>query len=248
MVNDGFFDYTPIAINRTQPKVNQDEPGSSVVVSMATNYPEAQTFTRAWVARAPSTGDTRVTIQRVHQGDGEFQPFWIGYLVSAAYEQNGELLSIQCKSLDNLFTLEGPRKNWGTLCNHQLYGPECRLNELNFVQNGTVTALAADGVTYTLSGIGAPTVRHLGGELRKPGTLAQGMIVAVSGSDFTIQYPVPDIGVGDTIQVVEGCDHTLTDCAAFPNGSESSGTNVENFGGTPYTPPLNLFTKGVDAI
>jgi len=243
--------WTPTPIERDQIRVSSDEPGSSVQILMSVDHPSAINFTKAWVARAATTGDTRVRIYRHHQDDvaADFQLFWIGFLVSPAYEDDGAVLSISCKSLDNLFTLQGPRKNWGSLCNHQLYGTECALSESAFTHGPfTIGSVAADGVTYTVTGLDAATVTYIGGELRKAGTFAQGLIVAISGSDITVQYPIPDIVVGDIVQVVEGCDHTLTQCALFPNVAEASGTNVENFGASPFTPPVNLFTKGGDAL
>jgi len=242
------FLFTGVPMGRTQPKVNQDEPGSSVIVTLATDHPDVQLFARSWVSQAPNVGDVRVKVWRHHKLDTDFQLFWIGYMVSANYENNGSTTSMNCKSLDNAFTLQGPRKNWGTLCNHQLYGTECRLSQLDFSQNGTIDALAADGVTYTLSGISAPTVRHEGGMIEKTGTLVSAMVILVSGSDYTIQYPNSGLVVGDPITLMEGCEHNLTDCQAFPNLAEVSLTNVENYGGSPYTPPINLFVKGGDAL
>jgi hypothetical protein len=251
VINDGVNDFQPVPITRSQPKVNQDEPGSSVVIQMPTNENNTRDFARAWVQRAPTTGDTRVRIFRHHTNDTGFQLFWIGYLVAVNYENNGFLTNVQCKSLDNMFTLQGPRRNWGPLCQHQLYDSGCTLNEVTYTVSGAITAIAADGVTITVPGLAAAVVTRLGGELRIPGTLSTALIVAVSGDDYTIQYPDPDFEVGITVELVEGCDHStdnMTGCAAFPNGAEPSGTNVENFGGTPYTPPINLFTKGGDAL
>ena len=248
--NFGGFDWQPVALTRDQVALSPDEPGSSVQVMMANEDPNSVIFTQAWVAQAPNTGDTRVRIYRHHQDDvdEQFQLFWIGYLVSPSYEEDGSVFAINCKSLDNLFTMQGPRKNWGTLCNHQLYGSECTLSIIPFTYAGVITAIASDGVTITVSGIPAATVTFVGGELIKPGTLAAGLIVQVSGNDFTVQYPIPNLEVGDSVQIIEGCNHTLTQCALFPNASEASGTNVENFGASPYTPPVNIFTKGGDAL
>lgn len=247
-INDGVNDFFPAPISRDEPKVNNDQPGSQVTLRMATNFSLTQELCRLWVARAPSTGDTRVRIWRHHTNNTDFQLFWIGYLVSTNYEAKGTVTNFVCKSLDNLFTLQGPRKTWGTLCNHQVFGPECRLNENNFAEVGVISAIAADGVTITIPSVPAATVTYVGGELRKTGTPVTSLIVFVSGNDYTIQYPNPDFAVGDSVQLVEGCNHTLTHCALFPNVAETSGTNVENFGGTPYTPPINLFTKGGDAL
>lgn len=243
--------FVPTPTSREQHKVDQDQPGSELVLKFPTNHPAVSALTRQWVAKAPETGETRVRAWKGHRGDvdEEFQLFWIGYLVSSNYSNKGLITEFKCKSLDNLFTLQGPRKTWGTQCNHEHYDPECTLDPADFTQICTVTAIAADGVTYTVSGVSAPVVRFNSGEFRKQGTLSSRLIVSFTGpGTFVLQFPVPEIEVGDVVEVVEGCEHNLTDCAAFPNAAEASGTNAENYGGTPFTPPLNIFTKGGDAL
>jgi len=243
--------FQPVPADRTQPTVNQDEPGAEVELRLPTNHPTTQALTLLFVPRAPEAGDTRVRMWKTHQGDpdSEFQLFYVGFVVSANYDNGGLVTEFKCQSLGALFTLQGPRKTWGTQCNHELYDSECRLEAADFTSVGTVSAVAADGVTYTVSGVPSPTVRFNAGEFRKQGTLATRLIVGYTAPDtFVLQYPAPEIQVGDTVEVIEGCEHNLTDCQAFPNAAEASGTNVENYGASPFTPPLNLFTKGGDAL
>lgn len=234
-VTFGINDYTPAPIRRTQPRVSQDEPGSEVQLEIPTNHPITQELARAWVTASPETQTSRVTIYKRHVGDSEFQTFWVGSIVSVLYRDNGHTTRFLCRSLDNLFTLQGPRRNWGTLCTHQLYDRFCTLTRASFTVAGTVTALDSTGTVYTIPGISAPTTRWNTGVLQKPFTFQSRMIIAQSGDDFTVQYPIPEIGVGDAIEVVEGCQHDVTDCNSF--------SNILNFGGIPYTPDVNPFTS-----
>jgi len=227
-------EYLPASITRTQPRVSQDEPGSEVELTFATNEPVAQALTRAWVTSAPETRTSTVTIYKHHVDDTDFQTFWVGSIVSVSYREQGHITVFLCRSLDNLFTLQGPRRNWGTLCTHQHYDRFCTLNNVTYTQSGIVTAIDSTGVVYTIPGISAPTVRWAAGELAKPLTALSRMIIAQSGDDFTLQYPIPEIAVGDTVEVIEGCLHDVADCKGF--------SNLLNFGGIPYTPDINPFT------
>lgn len=232
--------YLPAVLERSQPRVDQDQPGSEVHLVFATNDPVVQALTTRWVTAAPEVESTSVVIRKHHIGDTDFQPFWFGKIASVDYAEKGTETIILCRSLSDLFTLQGPRKTWGTQCNHQHYDSECTLTRGPFTVTTTVSSISSDGLTFTLASVPAPQVRYNSGEFRKATTADSRLIVTRSGNDITVQYPIPSIEVGDTVEVIEGCAHDLTDCAAYNNDI--------NFGGSPYTPPVNPFTKGLDAI
>lgn len=238
----GVTRYVPVQVSRTQPRVNQDEPGSQVELKMALADPNASAFLDRWIASAPEVTKWKLTIRRVHVDDTGAIIFWIGTVVSVRYENQGIDVIVLCKSLNNLFTLQGPRKNWGTTCNHRLFsqgGGNCTLVRNTFTTTTTVDSIDSTGLIYTLAVVPNPTVRWESGFIIKPGSgLESRMIIARSGNDITLQYPIPEIGVGDTVQISEGCDHSITDCVAY--------NNEDNFGGTPYTPRSNPFTKRID--
>lgn len=238
--------YLPVEIARTQPRVNPDEPGSSLQVTFSLNDPAALQFLDNWIAGAPEVSRYKLTLSRQHLDDGGAVTFWIGFVVSAKYEDNGNQVTLLCKSLDNLFTLQGPRKNMGTTCNHKHFGTECALAATNFDHTTTVSSIDSTGLVYTLASVPAPTVRWEGGMFNKSGGFESRMMVLRAGNDITIQYPIPEIAVGDTVILTEGCKHDTVDCKAYPNASNATGTNIENFGGTPYTPTQNPFDTRLD--
>jgi len=242
------FDFLPAVISRNQFKVDSDQPGSAVEISLDLDDTACAAFAELWIASAPEMNRASVTLYRKQLDDGNYITYWVGFIVSARYEQQGNVVKLLCKSLDNMFTLQGPRKNWGTSCNHKLFGTECGLNTLLFKVSGTVSAVDSTGLLYTIPGLAAPLIRRTGGMLEKAGGYERRMIVAVAGSVYTVRYPIPEIKVGDPVIVYEGCNHDLTDCAAHPNAANTSGTNVENFGGTPYTPTKNPFTNSLEYL
>ena len=234
--------YLPCEVGHSQPRVNEDEPGSEITISFGLDDENANTFANNWISAAPEVDRIKVTITRFHSDVGGGSAlFWIGFLTSVGYEEQGNVASVLCKSLDQRFTLTGPRKNWGTLCNHKLYGTECTLDNASFTQEGTVSAIDASGIVYTVPGISAPTVRWDGGTIQlKSNPLIKRLIVSQTGDDFTLRYPIPELTVGSLVEVVEGCLHDVTDCQSF--------SNLPNFGGTPFTPTRNPFTNRVDFL
>jgi len=241
---DGFQfdgnDYLPIVIGRDQHRVDDDQPGSQLNLILPTNHPVTQDLTQSWVAATPEIDSTQVTIRKVHVDEGSVQPFWFGFISSVDYRKKGQETRIACNALSDKFTLQGPRFNWGTLCNNQHYDTLCTLARGAFTQVATVSSISVDGLTYTLDSLAAPTVRYNSGEFKKVGLADSRLIVARSGNDITVQYVIPSIVVGDSVEVIEGCEHNLTDCAAY--------SNEDNFGASPYTPPVNPVTKGLDAL
>lgn len=239
--------YLPVEVQRSQPRVNQDEPGSSVEITLTLTDPNSREFADNWISSAPEVSRYKVTIYRQMVDDGGAITYWIGFVSSARYNEKGLKLTILCKSLDNLFTLQGPRKNWGTVCNHKHYGNECGLAVNDFDFTTTVASIDASGLVYTLTDtVPAPVVRWEGGIMTRPGRFESRMLVLRSGNDVTVQYPIPEIAVGDTVNISEGCAHDTVDCKAFPNSNNTSNTNLENFGGTPNTPNQNPFSKRLD--
>lgn len=238
----GLNTYLPAVVDRSQPQVNTDQPGSEIELTFVTTDPVVVDFTTQWATAAPEVGVSSVRISKLHITDvsEQAQPFWFGTISSIKYSNDGEETTVLCRALSDLFTLQGPRKNWGVQCNHQLYDDECTLNRLTFTQTAVVQSIAANGVEFTLDALAEPTVRYNAGEFKKFNAADSRLIVARAGPVITVQYPIPSIRVGDTVEVIEGCEHNLTDCAAFSNDI--------NYGGSPYTPPINPFTKGLDAI
>lgn len=238
----GINTYVPAVIERSQPHVNDDEPGSEVQLVFPTNDSTVLALTSLWITAAPEIDSTRVVIRKHHIGDADFQPFWFGRISSIEYSDRGQDTVILCRSLTDLFTLQGPRKTWGTQCNHQHYDGGCTLSRAAFTVVATVDSISADGLTFTLDSLPTPTVRYNAGEFRKDMTADSRLIVlADAGANtVTVQYPIPSIVVGDLVEVSEGCEHNLTDCEDYSNDI--------NYGASPYTPPVNPFTKGLDAI
>jgi uncharacterized phage protein (TIGR02218 family) len=145
--------------------------------------------------------------------------------------------------LKNIFEREGPRATWGSLCQHQLYDNLCLVDAADFTTfNATIDSISADGITLTLSGLGSPIPDFVGGRMIKDNGADSRLVVAQSGTVLTLQQPFrSDLVAGATVDIEQGCDHTTGDCI-------DKFSNIDNFGGFPYTPGLNPFNEGLDKI
>ena len=226
--------YLPAAIGRNQPTYSAEKPASELTIEVAIGDENAAPLVAAFIPRPPA-GLSQVAItQRQPTGD---RAFWAGFVTGSNY--SGGILKMLCRPLSDIISKTGPRRGFGLLCQHTLFDSRCSLNENLYDQIGTVTAISVDGLTFTVSGISAPTVRFDTGQIQLSGDFAQGMVVAYSGSDFTVRYPIPEIEIGSVVRVVEGCKRDTADCTSYGN--------IVNYGGYPYTPTdVNPFEKGLD--
>jgi hypothetical protein len=64
------------------------------------------------------------------------------------------------------------------------------------------------------------------------------MVTGQSGTSLTLSYPFAGLGVGDTVTLRKGCDHSFATCKAkFSNG--------ERYGGFPIVPDKNPFSSSL---
>ena len=154
-------------------------------------------------------------------------------------------ITIQVKSLINLLAVQQmPRRLYQASCNHVFGDPMCGYDRVH-----------GKNSVGALTGIGAITVVALPGSTQaqiatsfapSPATAYdEGTITALSGAnsgatrtiaaltDGTIRLLKPwlsPVSVGDTFQLLPGCDHTTHTCQTVLQ-------NIARYGGFPYVPP-----------
>lgn len=233
--------YRAATITTSQPTVSRAKAGSEITIEIAFNEDAGAPVSRAWLSQAPESLST-VKIRKLHRGDAAVEGiyFWIGFVVSVSYDSISA--KVLCRALPDMFSKQGPRMNWGTSCNHVLYDQWCTLSAEDYTQTVTVSAIAADGITYTLTGLTGLTDGDLvGGKIAEVGGFAQRLITQHVGSSVTLQYPCDELFVGATVNVVQGCAHDLDAC-------QNKFSNSINYGGHPYVPRVNPFERGLKAF
>lgn len=235
--------YTPASVSRDAFSQSQQRNATETVIRMPYLEDVTDEFAQQYIPNPPE-GRTTLTIKRHHLTDtgNEFVQIWEGTIVSAAYDDNGQV-ELLCRGYKNLFAREGPQARWAQSCQHQLYDGLCGITATAFSDSAvTVDDVAADGVTLTLSGLSSPLRDFVGGRVIKGGGVDSRLIVDQSGNVITIQQPFrSDFVDGATVSLEQGCDHSTGDCI-------NKFSNIDNFGGFPYTPGLNPYQEGLDKL
>jgi hypothetical protein len=236
--------YTPASVDREQYQQSQDRRATEMVV----RFPYIDNVTADFATQyvdTPPEGLTTLTIKRHHLTDAgnEFVQFWEGSIISAGYNEDGEV-ELLCRGFKNIFEREGPRARWNGKCRWILYDAGCALLAADFTDfNVTVDSIASDGVSLTLgAGLSSPIPDFVGGKVIKDNGKDYRLIVAQTGNVITLSQPFrSDFQAGVLIDIEQGCDHGVADCQA-------QFSNIDNYGGFPYTPGLNPFNEGLDKL
>lgn len=131
-----------------------------------------------------------------------------------------------------------PRYSQMGACNHTLYGPGCDVPAAAFQYTGTVTAVS--GRTITVAGASGAGFNFTGGFVRLNGGAPDfRMVLSQAGDVLTMLLPFPTSVLGAALDCFAGCNHLVTgDCSTVFD-------NVIQFGGFPFVPSRNIFSKGV---
>ncbi len=239
--------YQPIAIARTSPRYDQEKGADAIELSV----PEDLDFVRRWVPAAPPDRYV-VTVYRRQLVDGaspETVTWWKGFIADVTFDDSPDAI-IRCESLFSLASAFGPRMTFQSSCNHYLYDGRCTLIETGFRRQAVLTAISVDGLTLTVPGINtsAPVTAApapyqatywVGGFVRTPNNVDHRTIVEQIGSDqVKVDFPFYETPTGLNLSFFAGCDHQILTCRDKFN-------NLPNFGGHPYIPVRNIFTKGL---
>lgn len=123
-------------------------------------------------------------------------------------------------------------------CRAIFCGKECGLSSERFASRRRV--LAVDEETNQIEMDGLPGDNFIDGTARLlagPQTGLRFGIVAANNGWLTLDRPISsDTPVGALIELIEGCDHTLSTCA-------SRFDNARNFRGEPYLPGNDLLAR-----
>ena len=132
-----------------------------------------------------------------------------------------------------------PRYSYMGMCNHTLYGPGCGVNSALHQYIGTISAISSNGRVLTVPGAAASGHDFAGGHVTVPSISGTRLVLSQSSNNLTLLVPYDATLVGSAITCFAGCDHLVdSDCSAVFD-------NVIRFGGFPFVPNRNIFTKGL---
>lgn len=135
-------------------------------------------------------------------------------------------------ALDNII----PKVRWQKPCNNLLYDARCKVLRASYQIDTTL--LSYDSNTITVGAISWVGTEGVGGEVVNNVTGERRTIVSHLGSVITIKLPFSLNGIGSSLSLFQGCDHSGATCKAKFN-------NIANYGGFLLIPSVNPFGSTV---
>lgn len=224
-------DYTSAAVKRGQIKAGtQSDDSLALDIELPFNVDVIRDY-----AYAESPPRLIVEVYRVHrQSDHatEWALYWKGKATS--FTVDGFVAKVRVPSIFAR-ALQGdlPNVYWQAPCNHVLYDSRCKVSRI--AHTITATVLSVGGTVFGVDDDGGVDNALKAGEAVCLRTGERRLIMSNATGTITINYPFVDLREGDTVQMVDGCDHSFTTCKA-------KFANTDNFGGHPYIPADNPFS------
>lgn len=212
--------------------------GSLSPVQVEVEMPAAEALIQAYGFGVPPR-DLTLKIWRVHPATGNSDKIYEGKVTAISASGRHAKLLIP-SLLTSVLEITVPRIHYQANCNHRFGDSRCAVPLAQHTLSTTVASIASDNVTIGIAdpmpglpgwGKGGELVRVSDGERRQ--------IIANNGTQaLEIRWPFPALSVSDSVQVVRGCDHSLTTC-------HTEFQNSDRFGGHPHIPTRNVFRHGL---
>lgn len=166
----------------------------------------------------------------------QFRPIWTGVVTEAITKGPNKVLS--CNTLGAGMKRPGLNRNYQRECGHRLYGPYCQANKANATRSATVAAVGADTITLDPGWAGGTDLPYfVGGTVEwasQYGTEYR-QIIDIATDTLTLDSPVTELAVSDSISVIAGCPRTYAACVDLHN----NGLNFGGQFGIPKNNPIN---------
>lgn len=224
-------EWTPIASSRDNFKAS----GKSERSNFDMRFPVLSDISRLFTAYPP-TQVVHVTVWAGHVGANDPVVVQVGRVLSTAKVEKE--IKLTCESTLISMKRPGLRRNWQYGCPYVLYNEHtCKADIV-----AATTTLPVIGLTDTGGVVlqadwyqdGDPS-HYYGGMLRWQGdTGMEWRTILNIGDDGSLRIagPLRGLSVGDTVDVIKGCNHQESHCQSLHN-------NILNYGGQPWIPNTN---------
>lgn len=234
IMHDG-HEYLAVPIKRGETEDVADATKANLEITIARNSTMGDMF-----KVTPPSEYLTVTILQYHDGmnlnnaQNKTIVVWKGRVTNFAWR--GDEIVMTGESIFSSLQRLGATRTYSRACSHTLYGTRCRVNRDNFAESFTPTSVI--GLTLGIA-TGKTAKWFAGGYLTyrnaDTGVLERRAIVESTPTSVTVNaIPVGLVANATEVTLYAGCDHTHTTC-------DSKFNNVENFGGQPFIPIVNIF-------
>lgn len=236
--------YQPIPIGRDDIEAKGGLDRSTLQIDVTLDSEIAELY-----GYLPPTFPVTLVIKQGHIDDGEFKTVFSGRTVGANRE--GPLCKILAEPYATTLKNPGLRRNYQYLCPYVLYGTQCKADSEAVKQMATVTAIGKSSVTVP-SGWNGPIAadRFPGGYITwtdANGNTQVRTILSAVGDVLNLTLRVTDLSAGNSIDILPGCNHQVSDCTNLHKEVNTGNSNIVNYGGQKDIPLENpvTYTKNV---
>lgn len=179
-----------------------------------------------------------IEIRSVHRGSNfatDSKLIWQGQSVSLPVADNKSTIRTQ-SIIQSSLSSQLNQIIFQTSCNHDVYDEHCTLDPALFTTTSTVTNIKDHVITVADDGVADGYLEI--GKLVNMRTGESRIIVSNVGNIITVGYGFIDILLGDTVDMVKGCDNAYSTC-------DGDFSNLDNFGGMMFMPNTNPYVDPV---
>lgn len=169
-----------------------------------------------------------------NQRPKEAMVYFIGTI--SAVSLKGHAATLMCDGLEKALMQPIPRIRYQRLCPHTLYDTFCGLTQSTYLNNATLSAMSANGLSLTSADFSGMLDLTLGW-LEFAGF--KRMIASHTTTNIVIRHQIPGLTATSAVVVYPGCNKTMEACITkFANMNGS----LDRYGGFPYIPYDNPAT------
>lgn len=192
---------------------------------LVVRLPMSHAVPQRWLAQG--SPPKHVVISVFRQQGANYERIWHGFVSSLGAEDGGRVALLHVPSrMTAVLERRLPTVTVGRSCPHILYDANCRVARASF--KVTTTVASVDGRVVTVASMGAHGDDWATfGELRHPSSDQSMTIYSQIGTTITMQAPIVELKVGDSVEVFAGCAHDIGEC-------HTKFSNRVNFGGFPH--------------
>lgn len=179
----------------------------------------------------------------VDDPDEEFVVIWAGRIVAA--ERQGSMLQCSGEPIATQLKRPGLRRHYQYGCPHALYSAACGADKASATVNSTVAAISGTTITVGDGWEGyfeqGKFVRGMVEWTPSGSTIQRRTILNVSGNEIALSGLPLGLAVSDEVDIILGCNHRAF--AADGGDCEELHDNIQNFGGQPWIPLVNVIQR-----
>jgi hypothetical protein len=228
--------YLPAPVTRAEIQGTEERGGAGCSFTVPLDDPETDPIVDLYRDGVSPVQAVEVCAYRAYRGHSTTTRVFYGTITTPEFTRRTCILHCEPKSA--AIRLPILRQRYQAPCNNTLYDAFCGVSKASFSDATTVQAVAADGVTLTITDAALQVDGYYGaGGLLQFGS-RYGYIREHTGDQVVLVAPVPGLIATSAVTISAGCDRSLGTCT-------TKFANAANHQGFPFVPTEDPFRHGV---